>query len=518
MTSKTKRVLILACLLLTPTVSANGTTIDPFVWQQLVVDADFVGIAECTTAGGTVAEYVVVESWKGPKAGTKMSMRIATDYWGEEQYAMVLCGERVLVTAFRSRAPSRLMSFSAGGGVPLWWRHIQSDFRLPLFQGMIRDPANSQKFFDSNCGSLAEFKKAACSLISQTPEQQELVLLRALSDKYLLRRLRTKSDWNPLSDEEKESLTALAKTISQIDSVPMFVDQLLRFARENPKHQRNVFSVMSQAGAKQTLEILERKGDALPFDESYREYLLKRIRLRAGQPPVDDAPLPKEDGVPASAELERLEAILTAKEKSREWGKAFNTLTVHRPAAVRDYLVAWVNPRENWRDENLGYVLGSYFAWKCGGERKEHLIALLAAKSAYVRVAGAVYLCFEDRELGMQELDRLLALEGDPGAWAALALARRGRNSAVPRALQVFKTPGATNMVGVPHKNLQKRVLVLLSNSSKTSGVDMPAVKWPIEDRTVETFATLSNWWEQNEERITLHDPWFENLEKQKVD
>lgn len=326
MTSKSKRMLILTCLLLAPTLTANGTTIDPLVWQQLVVDADFVGIAECTTAGGTVAEYVVVESWKGPKVGTKMSMRIAIDYWGEEQYAMVLCGERVLVTAFQSRAPSRLVSFSSGGGVPLWWRHIPSDFRLPLFQGMIRDPANSQKFFDSDS---AQTHPASC--------------------------------WPAAG-------------------------------RRCPSAERGRRSCVSRVG-------------------------------------------------PTGS------AILTAKEKSREWGKAFNTLTVHRPAAVRDYLVAWVNPRENWRDENLGYVLGSYFAWKCGVERKEHLIALLAAKSAYVRVAGAVYLCFEDRELGMRELEKLLALEGDPGAWAALALARRGRKSAVPHALQVIKTPTSVSWI-----------------------------------------------------------------------
>ena len=39
-------------------------------------------------------------------------------------------------------------------------------------------------------------------------------------DKYLLRRLRTKSDWNPLSEEEKKSPTALAKTTSRIDRLP----------------------------------------------------------------------------------------------------------------------------------------------------------------------------------------------------------------------------------------------------------------------------------------------------------
>ncbi len=46
----------------------------------------------------------------------------------------------------------------------------------------------------------------------------------------------------------------------------------------------------------------------------------------------------------------------------------------------------------------------------------------------------------------------------------------------------------------------------------------MPAVKWPIKDRMVETYTMLSTWWKQNDERMTLHDPWFEELERQKVD
>jgi hypothetical protein len=57
------------------------------------------------------------------------------------------------------------------------------------------------------------------------------------------------------------------------------------------------------------------------------------------------------------------------------------------------------------------------------------------------------------------------------------SLARRGDKSAIPRALEVFAVEGPTNMAGVPHRNLQKRLLVLLSNSAHKNGITQPAFK-----------------------------------------
>jgi hypothetical protein len=45
--------------------NTRATTIDPLIWEQMVADASFVGIVECETAGGIVARYRVIESWKG---------------------------------------------------------------------------------------------------------------------------------------------------------------------------------------------------------------------------------------------------------------------------------------------------------------------------------------------------------------------------------------------------------------------------------------------------------------------
>jgi hypothetical protein len=97
--------------------SATATTIEPLLFEELVLRADFVGIVECEQAGGIVATYRVIESWMGPKPGSRITIRVAVNYW-EPQFPIALCGERYYVTAFK-QAPFRMMSTTSGGPVPL---------------------------------------------------------------------------------------------------------------------------------------------------------------------------------------------------------------------------------------------------------------------------------------------------------------------------------------------------------------------------------------------------------------
>lgn len=109
-----------------------ATTIIPLSWKELVYNSDFIGIVQCEKSGGIVAEYEVLESWKGPPRGTHLRIRMAVNYW-EPQFPIALVGERFLVTAFKSHDPTILMSTSSGGAVPLWWRNITAEYSLPLF-------------------------------------------------------------------------------------------------------------------------------------------------------------------------------------------------------------------------------------------------------------------------------------------------------------------------------------------------------------------------------------------------
>ncbi len=170
------------------------------------------------------------------------------------------------------------------------------------------------------------------------------------------------------------------------------------------------------------------------------------------------------------------------------------------------HLARWKNPQADWRDADRGYMLGSWFGWKCGRDRARHLRALDAAADPFVRVAAAVYLAFDDEKEGRARLTRLTKLPGDPGAWAALTLARRGDHRAVPRMLEVLSDDRDGGMAAVPHKNLQKRVTELLSNSAKASGLPQPSGP------------DYRAWWKQHGARVRVQDPWFAALEAQKVD
>jgi hypothetical protein len=155
--------------------SRGATTIDPLLFEELVLTADFAGVVECEQAGGIIAHYKIIESWKGPKAGEKISIREAVNYW-EPQFPIALCGKRYFVTAYK-QPPFRMISTTSGGGVPLWWRQIPSDYRLPLFQG-----GQFLKPGEDAGPKFGETRKSAQALLALTPVEQEAALLKAVID------------------------------------------------------------------------------------------------------------------------------------------------------------------------------------------------------------------------------------------------------------------------------------------------------------------------------------------------
>ena len=184
------------------------------------------------------------------------------------------------------------------------------------------------------------------------------------------------------------------------------------------------------------------------------------------------------------------------------------------------YLVAWMNPNQGWRDADRGYVLGSYFGVRCGKDRRKHFAALSEAKDPFVRVAGAVYLCFEDATAGTAALKRMTAVDGDPGVWAALTLAsavtrtlclapsrcsgglRRGRGRRKPRWRQSHT---ATCRNGC---SFCSRTQLMLSGAPRPEQTMNAA----------NSFESLLTWWKTHGDKLVLDDPWLPILEKQKVD
>lgn len=497
---------------------SSATTIDPLLWEQLVIGADFVGVVECQVAGGITAKYKIVDSWKGPKNGENITIRIATNYWGP-QFPTVLCGERLLVTAYKSDAPTSMLSTTTGGGVPLWWRKISADYSTPLFQGIVRTPSTANRFFDSKSKTLPEFKIAAKHLISMQPEEQEMLLLRLLCKKYFV-----ENSWRYITKEDingEQFREEWEEKINKAERISELAEHVLTIGMNYKDSPYVTMAILEGAGGAKTLEILENlPPENLPFEEKHKKYIVESIQRRIRKYPekreLDKA---NEKNKPTIEKLKEMKVVLISGQDNEQFWTAFDLLSVNDPESVAHYLITWVNEKKRgWWDENLGYVLGSYFAWRCGRDRKKYLLELLKAENDYVRVAGAVYLCFEDQKWGMTELKKLTAIKDDPGVWAALNLIRRGDKEAVPRALEVFKSHGGKNMIGVPHRNLQKRVVILLSNSSCFSGITMPEIDLTNKSDTENIYLELFEWWDKRKDKIKLIDAWLDYLKKQKID
>jgi hypothetical protein len=494
--------------------TVSATTIVPIPFEQLVLTADFVGTVECVQAGGIVAKYKVIESWKGEKPGSSVSIRMAVNYW-EPQFPIAMCGQRFFVAAFK-KDPTRLMTTS-GGSVPLWWRKVPSDYRTPLFQGVTSLEAGGDK-----SPEFQKTRKAVEGLLALNADGREAVFLKLRIGKYFdyYREYGSGRD-----APEPAKITEFRARSSKMTTVDAIVDELLHRAKADPKEWGPLaWYALLGGGGTQTLERLKKLTAAeSPWKRKELNELIGAIQKNLR--PADDKGAnkdrdPNEEGAkepPTKSYLAELRKNLKAGPESNEFGEAFDCLLRHDPAAVAEFLVAWNNPTKE--EDLLGYELGSYFGWRCGKDRQRHFKSLLKAKEPFIRVAAAVYLCFEDSKAGVAALEKLTALKGDAGVWAALTLARRGRKDAIPRALEVFRQlPGEKELLGrmdfVPHYNLQKRLFVLLSNSARTSKLPQPSVPEDIEKKL--DYAV--SWWKQYRNKVDLADPWMKTLEKQKID
>lgn len=499
---------------------ARATTIDPLTWEQLVLGADFVGVVECTQAGGIVARYRVMANWghSGPAVGEEISIQVAVNYY-EPQFPIALVGERFLVTAYKNNFPSTMMSTTMGGAVPLWFRSIPSDYGLPLFQGRIDDPENRDySFFGSDYEDFASFRDAAVGLLGLDEDQQEAVLLRALAKKYMLNHRGRRSIAGRAAEELPESELTFIARLDNAHKAAAVLDVILNPETIKPQRYKDV---LIQGGGAQTLSMLESHTTKIPaLLTSEREYIAGHLRMKL-YPESDEKQAPETEIELSDQQIQKFYETFLAGPKHQDWTEAFTVLTEHKQNRVADWLLDWRNPDGDWREDDLGYELGSFFAWRCSDDRIPLLSKLAkSAKDDYVRVAAAVYLTFDDEEAGITQLNELKNLPGDPGAWAALTLARRGDKAAVPRLLEVLSTHGQKNMTGAKHRNLQKRVLVLLSNSCAANNIPFPKLggidtnRWEAEGHTRAPLA----WWLDNQDKITLHDPWLPMLIEQKVD
>jgi hypothetical protein len=491
--------------------SARATTVDWSLIEELVASADMVAVVECTTAGGMAARFTVVEPLKGPKAGTVVTIGWPANAWGD-QFPVALCGERFLVTGYKS-PPNNLVAAAVRGPVPLWWRNVPVDYRLPLMEGRYLLPRDPDK--DEFTRTLL---KTARELAAMTPAEQEVAVLRALIDANVVRRQGRFE--KPLPPDRQE---AVRKRFAGLGTAAELVGELARLAREDPKEwEFPTVRVLARGGGANALAALKKLPEAdRPWDADRFKYVVSAIEVRVTPPKPGARPDPVEAPPTADALAAWRKAL--ADRESPEWGGAFTGLTRHNPAVVAEFLMKWEvpvpeNEFQRTRTRDMGYGLGSFFAWRCGKDRGKHLAALLEAKDPWVRVAAAVHLCFEDEAKGVAALKKLTALDGDPGGWAALTLARRGHADAVPRALRLFPDrwtdEAEAQNFSTPRHNFQSQLLVLLSNAANAGKVP----QFQLPERGLPTRVQLEAWWDRHKAALVLRDPWLELLARQKVD
>jgi hypothetical protein len=506
--------------------TAGATTIDPLTWEQMAEGADFVGIVECITAGGIVARYRVVESWKGPAAGTEFHLQEPPNYWGP-QYPITLCGERLLVMAYKS-APLRIMSTTSGSPVPLWWRRFPSDYETPLFQGRWRLYSDREDLreFGRTVDEAEEVAKLVREFLAKEAREREFRVLHSVARKTFgdLKTYQKPAATNRLLDGGVES--TIVHGLAETEDVDAFVKYLMDKGKADKQFAMLAARILEEGGGRGTLAILktadpdawgEHAGHLAEAGQEIQSRLQGDADAAGGEAETE----PTREVVSE----ERLKAAREALEKtpwSEEGYEAMHLLTVHAPEVVADKLLTWRPAAKKYGNEYESYSVGSVFCFVCGKDREAQFRKLLKAEMPYIRVAAAVYLCFENAEAGKQALKELCAVPDDPGAWAALTLVRRGDKAAMKRALEVLNPEKESNM------NFQGVLLTVLSNSAKSSGVEQPprledylaedAPEAEVMEKLGRYFEAVKVWWAKHEEVMTLRDPWMEVLEKQKVD
>jgi len=482
--------------------AAHATTIEGRTWPELVESADFVGIAECTVAGVLVATYKIVDTWMGEAPEGEVNIFEPPDFYGPS-FPTALVGQRWIVIANKAR-----MDHVGGKGwgmpdtVPLWQRRLPVDYTVPLFEG--RWPTST-----AEDGGVAfawesyEFEDIEANVkeYAALPRDERIAIALASRVQMFIDR------YDEVSDlfHEKYTMQEIRALLHEYPRLPEIQNAVLEVARAAQPRAVTVLQLAVVAFPFPESEpflrrLLQNPG---PFDKQEVEFNLERVmRIKNPHPrkPVTDRPTRRtfEGGVEAARA--QLNQEITKDASTGKLWDAFFYLCQEDPDYLAEWLREWTNPELEGRERRLGYNLGSIFGIHCETNRERNFKRLLNADDPYIRVAGAIYLAYEDESAGINALQELTNLDGDPGTWAALNLARRGMKEHVPRMLEAF-APGADSW-DIRHL-LAARAEILLSNSAAYSEVPQPKPTKQLDGRMATNYAA---WWLRHDDEIVLHE------------
>lgn len=527
---------------------AHATIIEPIPIDKLIDTADFIGIVECTKSGIITAEYRVISAYKGPPAGTLINVRHAVNAHGGVYPADRRKNIKLFI-AFKSE-PTQYMSFGGWLDAPCWWRPIPADYHLPLWQG-VEYP--STKLVD------------AANAVGRSDQAKRDRLVRVfweatLMNTYIRKRgapFGCKEKIDQMGESFSELFERLNRTFEDSQGGEKYIDAVLQNAAD-PRWSQFIYSTLLDCGGKVTLERLEKLQQTPgklpdPFHEGVAAGIERRLKAQQDAKEKREAEArvaATQSATGASAALvekrraastpEQLEKYRRTLMKGPErdtrdtFNAAFARLCEEDPGAVVSFLVGYEAPsweKVSWPKYDC-YAMASYFGWRCTKDRQKHLTALLKAKEPIIRVAAAVYLCFEDEAAGVAELKKQTALPGLPGIWAAITLVRRGHSDAMPKAIEVYlevRFPSRDEMLddnllrGYLRSSLSMVIVdsiseLKLPNPGFPSGDIPPKLDLGEDEPDNKKHDEILAWWKKHGEQVKLVDPWMKTLEKLKID
>jgi hypothetical protein len=478
------RVVLGLLLLCAAGARAEAMVIDNSVWESRVVDAHWIAVLECERAGLRVARFRVVESWKGAH---EVGQVLTLERGG-------LVGERFLVIRGAPyRVGPRLSGYLPGGSgpgscvrrpsTPVQWRRIRVDDDEGRSVALPTRASKLEYAFRSPHKDLAAFKRAVLDLLRQSPAEQERRALLGLARRHVAAGL----------------AGSLLPRLEAATSAQALVRELLT---EESLTSQALWRIVMCGGSQGALAALE----ATPGDPKLLKKLSKEL---AAKPKVLSEPKPGDRHLSEEDRQQLLRSFYRSL-----YGREPGRRTFSLELLERDLAQGKLGIRAD--EEPLGADNYDYVSTLCAlypeQGRVDFLRRLLRAKDPWARVAGAVYLLPHSHTEAHLALERFARLEGEPGAWASLTLARRGHALYAERLLGLKgKTESSARLIA--------RAFVLLSNTAAKAGVPRPPKLDRWNPKPTER-AELKAWWTRHRPRLEPHlrDPWLEELAGQRVD
>lgn len=288
-------------------------------WETQVLQADLIGIVECETAGSPVAGFRVVESWKGPKPGTRITLSIFTGEFGNE-FDGALCGDRYLLMAGRVQKRAETSSSdpylapdpSRGWqGLPIDYGVSFSMAKLPLRSYPEEDDPRPLSSFGSDRQTVAEFKRDVLDLLAANPADRDFKLAK----KAFVAGVRLAyADGRRSEFQLRDPLLAHFRFVEQAGSMEELASRLLCFRPQvDPRWDDVASESLAKCGLPALRQILALPPEEYPLGADSQSRLLEELLDKTS--PVD-LPANWYPRVTPEQEANTLRALT---ERSAEW-------------------------------------------------------------------------------------------------------------------------------------------------------------------------------------------------------